>query len=105
MSVEWLVEVKGLKKHFPLREGLFGRTTGQLRAVDDVSFGIRKGTIFGLVGESGSGKTTVGRTLLGPGAGCAQPASAARDAPEDAIGVSGSLQLAEPEDAYWRCDW
>ena len=65
MSVEWLVEVKGLKKHFPLREGLFGRTTGQLRAVDDVSFGIRKGTIFGLVGESGSGKTTVGRTLLG----------------------------------------
>ncbi|CAI0764209.1 ABC transporter ATP-binding protein [Serratia ficaria] len=65
MSVEPLVEVKGLKKYFPLREGLFGQTTGQLRAVDDVSFSIRKGSIFGLVGESGSGKTTVGRTLLG----------------------------------------
>ncbi|CAI2789503.1 Glutathione import ATP-binding protein GsiA [Serratia grimesii] len=65
MPSDFLVEVRGLKKHFPLREGVFGQTTGQLRAVDDVSFGIRKGTIFGLVGESGSGKTTVGRTLLG----------------------------------------
>ena len=65
MSIEPLVEVKGLKKYFPLRDGLFGRTTGQLKAVDDVSFSIRKGRIFGLVGESGSGKTTVGRTLLG----------------------------------------
>lgn len=65
MSTESLVEVKGLKKYFPLRDGLFGRTTGQLKAVDDVSFSIRKGRIFGLVGESGSGKTTVGRTLLG----------------------------------------
>lgn len=65
MPTEPLVEVKGLKKYFPLRDGLFGRTTGQLKAVDDVSFSIRKGRIFGLVGESGSGKTTVGRTLLG----------------------------------------
>jgi oligopeptide/dipeptide ABC transporter ATP-binding protein len=65
MPTEALVEVKGLKKYFPLRDGLFGRTTGQLKAVDDVSFSIRKGRIFGLVGESGSGKTTVGRTLLG----------------------------------------
>lgn len=65
MSIEPLVEVKGLKKYFPLRDGLFGRTTGQLKAVDDVSFSIRKGRIFGLVGESGSGKTTIGRTLLG----------------------------------------
>ncbi|WP_274864179.1 ABC transporter ATP-binding protein [Serratia marcescens] len=65
MSTEPLVEVKGLKKYFPLRDGLFGRTTGQLKAVDDVSFSIRKGRVFGLVGESGSGKTTVGRTLLG----------------------------------------
>ncbi|HEP1041848.1 TPA: ATP-binding cassette domain-containing protein [Serratia marcescens] len=65
MSIEPLVEVKGLKKYFPLRDGLFGRTTGQLKAVDDVSFSIRKGRVFGLVGESGSGKTTVGRTLLG----------------------------------------
>lgn len=65
MSSEYVIEVEGLKKYFPLREGLFGQETGQLRAVDDVSFRIRQGTIFGLVGESGSGKTTVGRTLLG----------------------------------------
>ena len=65
MSEQYVIEVEGLKKHFPLREGLFGQETGQLRAVDGVSFKIRQGTIFGLVGESGSGKTTVGRTLLG----------------------------------------
>ena len=65
MSHESVIEVDGLKKHFPLRDGLFGQQTGVLRAVDGVSFKIRRGTIFGLVGESGSGKTTVGRTLLG----------------------------------------
>ena len=65
MNSEYVVEVDGLKMHFPLRDGLFGQETGQLRAVDGVSFKIRQGTIFGLVGESGSGKTTVGRTLLG----------------------------------------
>lgn len=65
MNNEYLVEVDGLKKHFPIQNGLFGQETGQLRAVDGVSFNIRKGSIFGLVGESGSGKTTVGRTLLG----------------------------------------
>jgi peptide/nickel transport system ATP-binding protein len=61
----YVIEVDGLKKYFPLRDGLFGQQTGELRAVDGVSFNIRPGTIFGLVGESGSGKTTVGRTLLG----------------------------------------
>ncbi|PKB91403.1 peptide ABC transporter substrate-binding protein [Ewingella americana] len=65
MNNEYLVQVDGLKKHFPILNGLFGQETGQLRAVDGVSFNIRKGSIFGLVGESGSGKTTVGRTLLG----------------------------------------
>ncbi|WBU49411.1 ATP-binding cassette domain-containing protein [Kosakonia pseudosacchari] len=65
MSQQYVIEVEGLKKHFPLRDGLFGQQTGELRAVDGVSFKIRQGTIFGLVGESGSGKTTVGRTLLG----------------------------------------
>ena len=65
MSHEYVIEVDGLKKHFPLRDGLFGQQTGVLRAVDGVSFKIRRGTIFGLVGESGSGKTTDGRTLLG----------------------------------------
>ncbi|MFZ4835012.1 ABC transporter ATP-binding protein [Rouxiella sp. Mn2063] len=65
MNKDYLIEVDGLKKYFPIQDGLFGQQTGQLRAVDGVSFKIRKGSIFGLVGESGSGKTTVGRTLLG----------------------------------------
>lgn len=56
MSHEYIIEVDGLKKHFPLRDGLFGQQTGELRAVDGVSFKIRRGTIFGTVGESGSGK-------------------------------------------------
>ena len=56
MSSEYIIEVDGLKKHFPIRDGLFGQETGQLRAVDGVSFCIRPGTIFGLVGESVSGK-------------------------------------------------
>lgn len=59
-----LLEVKNLVKHFPIRTGLLRRVTGQVRAVDDVSFTINKGETLGLVGESGCGKTTVGRTLL-----------------------------------------
>ncbi len=59
-----LVEVKNLKKYFPIRKGLFSQISGHVRAVDDVSFDIFKGETLGLVGESGCGKTTVGRTLL-----------------------------------------
>ncbi|NBD23707.1 ABC transporter ATP-binding protein [Paenibacillus glycinis] len=59
-----LLEVNGLKKYFPIKSGLFGRTTGNVKAVDDISFTIRQGETFGLVGESGSGKSTVGRTIL-----------------------------------------
>jgi oligopeptide/dipeptide ABC transporter ATP-binding protein len=59
-----LLEVRGLKKHFPLYQGVFSRISGQVYAVDGVSFRIDRGETLGLVGESGCGKSTVGRTLL-----------------------------------------
>ncbi len=59
-----LVEVKNLKKHFPIKSGLLQRTTGWVKAVDDISFTIYQGESLGLVGESGCGKTTAGRTIL-----------------------------------------
>jgi oligopeptide/dipeptide ABC transporter ATP-binding protein len=59
-----LLEVRGLKKHFPLRGGFFGRDRGAIRAVDGLTFWLGRRETLGLVGESGSGKTTAGRTLL-----------------------------------------
>src|SRR5210317_850827 len=59
-----LVEVSGLKTHFPIKSGLLNRTVGQVKAVDGVSFKIEAGKTLGLVGESGCGKTTVGRTMM-----------------------------------------
>jgi oligopeptide/dipeptide ABC transporter ATP-binding protein len=59
-----LLEVTDLKKHFPVRKGLFSRTVGHVRAVDGVSFSVRPGEVLGLVGESGCGKTTTGRCVL-----------------------------------------
>jgi len=59
-----LLEVDGLKKHFPIHKGFFSRVSGQVYAVDGVSFSIARGETLGLVGESGCGKSTVGRTLL-----------------------------------------
>ena len=59
-----LLEVKGLKKYFPVNKGFFSKTTSNVQAVDDVSFYISKGETLGLVGESGCGKTTCGRTIL-----------------------------------------
>ena len=59
-----LVEVENLSQFFPLVGGVLQRKVGDVKAVDDVSFTIRRGETLGLVGESGCGKTTVGRTLL-----------------------------------------
>jgi oligopeptide transport system ATP-binding protein len=66
VQVENLVQVKNLKKHFPITSGIIiQRQVGAVRAVDGISFEIRRGETLGLVGESGCGKTTAGRTLLG----------------------------------------
>jgi oligopeptide/dipeptide ABC transporter ATP-binding protein len=60
-----LLDVRGLKMYFPITQGIiFQRTVGYVRAVDDISFSIKRGQTLGLVGESGSGKTTIGRTLI-----------------------------------------
>ncbi|MDX2008383.1 MAG: dipeptide ABC transporter ATP-binding protein [Meiothermus sp.] len=64
VATENLVELKNLKKFFPIRGGILSRVVANVQAVNDVSFAVRKGEVLGLVGESGSGKTTVGRTLL-----------------------------------------
>src|SRR5205814_1259962 len=63
-KLDMLLEVDRLVKYFPVRGGFLQRTVAQVKAVDDVSFFIRRGETLGLVGKSGCGKTTVGRTLL-----------------------------------------
>jgi oligopeptide transport system ATP-binding protein len=64
MAEEQLLEVTHLKKHFPIKGGVFSKTIGYVYAVDDISFTIHKGETLGLVGESGCGKSTTGRTIL-----------------------------------------
>ncbi|WP_156854790.1 ABC transporter ATP-binding protein [Oceanobacillus sp. AG] len=60
-----ILDVSGLKVHFPIKGGIFNRTIGHIKAVDDVSFSIEQGKTYGLVGESGSGKSTTGRAIVG----------------------------------------
>ena len=59
-----ILEVSHLKKYFPIKGGMFGKQVGAVKAVDDVSFTLKRGTTMGLVGESGCGKSTTGRTIL-----------------------------------------
>lgn len=61
---EILLEVNGLKKYFPITGGIFDRKKGEVKAVDDVSFFVKKGETLGIVGESGCGKSTTGRLLM-----------------------------------------
>ncbi|MCI8632157.1 MAG: ATP-binding cassette domain-containing protein [Lachnospiraceae bacterium] len=60
----YILEVKDLKKYFPIKGGMVTKTIGQVKAVDGVTFRLKRGTTMGLVGESGCGKTTAGRTIL-----------------------------------------
>ncbi len=61
---QYILQVNNLKKYFPIKGGYVSKTVGYVRAVDGVSFNIKRGTTMGLVGESGCGKTTTGRTIL-----------------------------------------
>lgn len=64
MQTDYLVEVKNLVKYYPVTKGIFRRKVADVKAVDDISFNIKKGETLGLVGESGCGKTTTGRCVL-----------------------------------------
>ncbi len=61
---QYILMVKDLKKYFPIKGGMMSRVIGQVKAVDGVTFNLKRGTTMGLVGESGCGKTTTGRTIL-----------------------------------------
>lgn len=61
---EILLEVSNIKKHFPIKRGIFRKVNGYVKAVDGISFDVKRGETFGIVGESGSGKSTLGKVIL-----------------------------------------
>ncbi len=61
---QYILQVNHLKKYFPIKGGMVSKTVGYVKAVDGVTFNLKRGTTMGLVGESGCGKTTTGRTIL-----------------------------------------
>src|SRR5713101_1216762 len=63
-DINTILDVRALKKFFPIRRGFLRKTVGHIRAVDDVSFDVREGETLALVGESGCGKTTTARCVL-----------------------------------------
>jgi len=65
VSSEYILQVENLKKYFPITAGILNKIVGWIKAVDDVSFKVLKGSTFAIVGESGCGKTTLGRTITG----------------------------------------
>ena len=64
MAEDYILQVKDLKKYFPIKGGMLSRVVGQVKAVDGVTFNLSRGQTMGLVGESGCGKTTTGRVIL-----------------------------------------
>ena len=64
MTLSISLRVNDLKKYFPIKDGMIQKVVGHVKAVDGVTFNLKRGTTMGLVGESGCGKTTTGRTIL-----------------------------------------